>query len=180
MAIGIQCPKGLSTYGSGYCYAETTSVGNKVGIIPSFDLSSNKTIGANELSAINPGQPQQVNLQQLGQVTIYQKTVGREYAGIIETKKIMAEIDNIKKNIVILLPQLQNEKKIITAKEKKLVDMKKILEASKSSENIEKYNQLVKGYNDFLDSYKKDVKKYNESVGLYNKAIQRYNTLIKQ
>ena len=181
MAIGIQCPKDASTYGSGYCYAETTSVGNKIGIIPTFDSTSNKTIGANELSStLGSNQAQQAKLQQLGQVTIYQETSGKQYFGIIETKKIIAEIDNLKKNIETLLPQLQAQKKTIANEEKKLADMKNTLDEYQNGQNIEKYNALVSDYNNLLESYKKDVKKFNENAGLYNNSIQRYNTLIKQ
>lgn len=180
MAIGIACPKDSSTYGSGYCYAETTSVGNKIGIIPSFDSASNKAVGADELTALDSQQAQQAVLQQLTLVTIYQKTSGRQYLGIIETKKIIAEIDSLKKSIATLLPQLQAQKKTIAKEEKKLGDMKKELDAFQNDQNVEKYNELVKEYNNYLDNYKKDVKKYNEKVALYNKSVARYNILIKQ
>ncbi|NTW27606.1 MAG: hypothetical protein HGA36_04735, partial [Candidatus Moranbacteria bacterium] len=180
MAIGIACPKAASTYGSGYCYGETTSVGNKIGIVPTFDTTSNKAVGAEDLSVLDSSKTQQANLQPLGQVTIYQKTVGREYVGIIETNKIIAEISSLKKNIATLLPQLQQQKKNVASEEKKLAGMKKTLESYQNGESVEKYNALVSEYNDFLEKYKKDVKKYNEMAGLYNKAVQRYNVLIKQ
>lgn len=180
MAIGIQCPKDSSTYGDGYCYAETTSVGNKIGIVPTFDSSSNKTVGANELSTLDSSQAQQAKLQQLGQATVYQETSGKLYGGIVETKKLIVEIDRIKKTIETLLPQLQIQKKTIAKEENKLADMKKTLESYQNGQSVEKYNTLVGEYNIFLENYKKDVRKYNESAGLYNKAIQRYNTLIKQ
>ena len=180
MAIGIQCPQNYSTYGGGYCYAETTALGNKIGIIPGFDPASNKTVVAKELATLDSNQIQQVNLQQLGQVTIFQKTSGRQYAGIIQTKKIIDEIDAIKKNIDAMLPQLQAEQKNIANEEKQLRDMRSQLDAYKNDENVQKYNDLVAKYNDFLESYKNDVKKYNDNAGLYNKSIQRYNLLIKQ
>ena len=180
MAIGIACPKNLSTYDSGYCYAETTSVGNKIGIIPSFDSVSNKAVGVNELTALDSTQAQQAVLQQLTQVTIYQQTLGRQYSGIIETRKIIAEIDSLKKTIATILPELQTQKKTITKQENKLQDMKSQLESYQNGQSIEKYNELVKEYNNFLESYKKNVKKYNEKVALYNKATARYNILIKQ
>ncbi|MDD5464285.1 MAG: hypothetical protein PHP62_03990 [Candidatus Moranbacteria bacterium] len=180
MAIGIACPKNLSTYDSGYCYAETTSVGNKIGIIPSFDSVSNKAVGADELTALDSTQAQQAVLQQLTQVTIYQQTLGRQYLGIIETKKIIAEIDSLKKSITIMLPELQAQKKTIAKQEKKLEDMRNELEKLQNDQNVEKYNELVGEYNNYLENYKKTVKKYNEKVALYNKATARYNILIKQ
>ena len=178
MAIGISCPKDSSTYGSGYCYSETTSVGNKIGIIPTFDLTSNKTVDTGQLASIDS--VQNSKLQQLGQVTMYQQTSGKQYFEVIQTKKIIVEIDGLKKSMEALLPQLQAQKKTITSEEKKLADMKKTLESYQNGQNIEKYNSLVGDYNNFLENYKKDVKKYNDSVALYNKTIARYNTLIKQ
>jgi hypothetical protein len=180
MAIGIQCPQGYSTYGSGYCYAETTAMGNKIGIIPGFDPASNKTVTAKELPTFDSAQLQQANLQQLGQVTIFQKTSGKQYAEIAQTKQIASEIDSLKKTIDAMLPQLQSQQKSIAGEEKQLKDLKNQLDGYQNSQNIDNYNTLVGQYNNFLESYKKDVKKYNDNAGLYNKSIQRYNVLIKQ
>lgn len=180
MAIGIACPQNYSTYGSGYCYSETTSSGNKVGIIPSFDSESNKTISVDNFETLNSIQSQNAKLKQLGEVTIYQKTTGKEYLGIVQTQKILQEIDSLKKTIETLLPSIQSQKKSIKSQEEKLNELRNSIEQYQKDNNIEKYNSAVKKYNDFLESYKKDVKKYNNDVGLYNKAIQRYNVLIKQ
>jgi hypothetical protein len=180
MAVGIACPKQFSTYGSGYCYAETTAVGNKIGIIPDFDASSNKTVTVEELSSLDSAQTEQAKLQQLGQVTMYQKTSGAEYAGIIATQKIASEIGLLKKNIDSSLPDVLAQKKTIQDELDQLQVMKKNLDAQKNAQDIEDYNSQVKKYNDFLESYKNDVKKYNNTVTLYNNSIARYNTLIKQ
>lgn len=180
MSIGISCPQNYSTYGSGYCYAETTSSGNKIGIIPTFDATSNKTVDASALPSLDSTQSQSAKLGQLGQATIYQKTVGKEYLGIIQTQKIIAEIDSLKKTIENLFAQIQSQKKTITKEEKTMSDMKNNLDANYGNQNVEKYNSLVSQFNDFLDGYKKDTKKYNEMVTLYNKTIARYNLLIKQ
>ena len=180
MAIGIECPNDYSTYGSGYCYSETTSTGNKIGIIPSFDSVSNKAVDTSSLETLDSVQSQNAKLGQLGQVTIYQKTSGKLYSGIIQTQKIAKEIDGLKNEIEKLLPVIQSQKKSIKSQEKKLEDMRGDIEDYEKDGNIEKYNSTVKKYNDLLEEYKKDVKKYNNDVGLYNKAIQRYNVLIKQ
>jgi len=180
MAIGIECPKDSSTYGSGYCYGETTSVGNKIGIIPTIDVTSNKTVGAAELSSIDSTQAQQAKLQQLGQVTMYQQTSGKQYFEVIETKKIIAEIDSLKKTMETLLPKLQTQKKIVIKEENQLADMRKKLESYQNDQNIENYNSMVSDFNDLLEKYKKDAKNYNEKVALYNKTTTRYNVLIKQ
>ena len=180
MAIGVQCPKDSSTYGSGYCYGETTAVGNKIGIIPSFDVSTNKTVSVGELSAFDASQTQQSNLQQLGQVTIFQQTTGKEYDGVAQTQEDMTEIDSLKKNIDTTLPELQAMKKNIDDEQNNLQNMRNELDTYKNSQNIEKYNAEVGNYNDYLKNYQKDVKSYNSSVTLYNQSIARYNVLIKQ
>jgi hypothetical protein len=180
MAIGIECPKNYSTYGSGYCYAETTATGNRIGVVPSFDKSTNKTVIAAELATFDSSQVQQLNLQQLGQVTIFQKTIGKQYAGVVETKKIADELDALRKKIDAMLPQLQAQQKLIKNEENKLNSLKNNFETAQNQQDGGKYNNLVGEYNDFLESYKKDVKKYNDSASLYNKSIARYNVLIKQ
>jgi Skp family chaperone for outer membrane proteins len=180
MAIGIACPQNYSTYDSGYCYAETTAVGNKIGIIPDFDPGSNKTVIAKELTAFDANQPQQASSQQLGTATIFQKTSGKQYSGIIQTEKIASEIESLKKTINDMLPKLQVQQKLIAAEEKELKNLKNDLEALQNNQNVEKYNTLVGKYNNLFATYKKDVKKYNDSAALYNKSIQRYNVLIKQ
>ncbi|MDD5397093.1 MAG: transglutaminase-like domain-containing protein [Candidatus Moranbacteria bacterium] len=180
MAIGIQCPQSSSTYGSGYCYAETTAVGNKIGIIPDFDPASNKTVAIKELPTLDSSQVERQNLQQLGQVTIFQKTSGKQYVEIVQTKQIANEIDGLKKTIDVMLPQLQLQQKNISSEEKQLNDLKNQLGTYQQGQNIEKYNSMVKKYNDFIETYKNDVKNYNDKAGLYNKTIARYNVLIKQ
>lgn len=179
MAIGIQCPKEYSTYGSGYCYAETTATGNKIGVVPELDSASNKTVTASELS-FDFGNEQQNNLKELGQVMVYQKTSGKEYRGIVQTQKNIKETENLKKSINVMKKELTAENKKIQDEETQLKKMQNELDELKNEQNVEKYNELVKKYNNYLEDYKKDVKKYNESVALYNKAIARYNILIKQ
>lgn len=180
MALGIECPKNSSTYGSGYCYAETTAVGNKIGIIPNIDQTSNKTVGAGELSSFDLNNTQQNNLKQLGQVTIFQETSGRLYGGLAATEKTIAEISQLKKQIDSLLVLLNSLKKTVSEEDSELKAMQNDLEKYQKSQNIEKYNALVEKYNDLLETYQKDAKKYNSKVTLYNQTIARYNLLIKQ
>ncbi len=180
MAIGIQCPKANSTYGSGYCYSETTAEGNKIGIVPSFDSASNKTVNVAKLTELSLDQANLAAVGQLGQVVILQKTEGREYLGIIKTEKIIAEINQLKISFEKTLPMINEQKKIVAAAEEKLTEWKNDLNKYEKRQEFEKYNALVEKYNKLFEQYKKDVKKLNDIVGLYNKTIQRYNTLIRQ
>ncbi|NTV41583.1 MAG: hypothetical protein HGA61_04925 [Candidatus Moranbacteria bacterium] len=180
MAIGIKCPKSYSTYGSGYCYGETTSIGNKIGIIPQFDIQSKKTAEIAEIADFDQTQRQQASFQDLGQVKIYQASDGKEYAGIIEIKKIESEISQLKTRMKTLLEQISPQKETIANEITELELQKNVLEKLKDDQNFEKYNASVEKYNALLEKYKKDSKAYNENVTLYNRAVARYNVLIKQ
>jgi hypothetical protein len=180
MAIGIACPKSYSTYGSGYCYGETTSTGNKIGIIPQFDIQSKKTVELAEIGTFDSEQNQQASLQELGKVVIYQATKGREYDGIIETKKIENEISQLKIKMKTVLDQLMAQKKVVNAETANLKVQKSDLDNFKDDQNFEKYNAKVQNYNTLLEKYRKDVKLYNANVALYNQTVARYNLLIKQ
>jgi hypothetical protein len=177
MAVAVECPKKYSTYGSGYCYAETTSGGNKIGIIPSIDTESNKTV---DLLSYDPEQIQKMNLEELGEVKIFLPTRGKQYSGIIETQKIINEINSLKKKISSALPKLKSLKKTIEEEEKKLESMEEDMEKYKDKGDIDKYNELVEKFNELLKKYKKDVEEYNEQASLYNGYIKKYNSLIKQ
>lgn len=177
MSVAVQCPKNYSTYGSGYCYAETTSTGNKIGIIPNIDADSNKTV---DLSSYSLDKIQTLNLKELGQVTILLASQGKEYSGIVETEKISNEIDSLKKKMEALLPKLKSQKNEIADEEKKLKKWENDLEEYKDAGEYEKYNSLVEEFNDLIGQYKKDVKKYNSDAELYNQYVERYNVLIKQ
>ncbi|HEX8974127.1 MAG TPA: transglutaminase-like domain-containing protein [Patescibacteria group bacterium] len=177
MALGIQCPQNYSTYGSGYCYAETTSVGNKIGIIPSLDSQSNKTV---DLAALDPTKNQQINLQQLGQVTIYDAYQGREYDGIIATQKIESEIAELSQSIQALIPKIAAQKTAIASQQQDLQDLKSKMDNLKNSQNVSSYNALVPKYNSMVENYQKAVKNFNNAVNLYNSQVARYNLLITQ
>ena len=180
MSIGIECPSNYSNYNNGYCYAETTSIGNKIGIIPNFDSTTNKTVDISQLASIDPTTDQQIKLGQLGQVTVFQKLEGNQYAGIIETKKIESEIFQLNSKISSLLDIIKKQKPQISSEEKNLNDLKNQMNNQKSAGNIDNFNSNVAKYNDLLEKYKNDVKNFNNNVSLYNKAVGRYNELIKQ
>ncbi len=180
MAVAVECPQDHSTYSSGYCYAETTSSGNKIGVIPGFDNQSNKPVEIKQLSSYDAGQIQQLNLQTLGQVTILLPTQGNLYSGIIQTEKIASAIEQLQKDMAVLLPQLQTQKSVVSGEENSLQGIKSDLEKYSAAGNIDKYNAAAEKYNNLLSALKKDLQKYNASVNLYNQDVQKYNALIKQ
>lgn len=179
MAIGIQCPKEYSTYGSGYCYAETTSVGNKIGIVPQLKTGIGKAVGEEQLAYFDESQDSSDGKTTLTEVKIFQETVGKEYRGIIQTIKINKEIETLKNEINVLSGELKKLKNKIDEYEKDLADRKKELDKYLKNDEIDKYNKGIKKYNELLEEYKDEVKNYNSKVNLYNKKVARYNYLIK-
>lgn len=180
MALGVECPQDYSNYDSGYCYVETTSVGNKVGVIPDFDTQSGKATDIKQIDFYDSNQNQPANFQKLSQVEIVLPKKGKQYLGIIQTEKIAKQIEQLKKEMETLSIQLISQRKKINSELKMLEDLKDDLKKYERDENIDKYNATVEKYNNLLSEYKKDLKKYNNSVTLYNADVKKYNTLIKQ
>ena len=178
MAVGIECPKDYSTYGSGYCYAETTSVGNKIGIIPDFDKVTNKTISARTISNFDANQQQQIKVAQLGQVTMYQQTSARLYAEIIQTIKTINDINDLKKKLNSMSADIQDQKKTIASEYQDLQDIKKASDKYQKNQDIENYNALADKFNKLLANYNSNVKKFNSNVSIYNKIVAQYNALV--
>lgn len=177
MAIGIQCPKQDSTYGSGYCYAETTATGNKIGIIPSLDPTTNKASAL--IAAQNFDTQQQDATKQLGEVKIYDESTGASYGAIANTVTEQQQLDNLQKDIKNIAGDLASKKSHINADGNALESLKSNLEALKNSGNYQKYNAQVNGYNDQVKSYQNEISVYNNEVSLYNQKVKSYNALLQ-
>lgn len=180
MAAAVECPQDYSSYKSGYCYVETTSVGNKIGIIPNFDAQSGKAVDMQQLSDYDQNQDQLSKIQKLGQVEIFLPVQGKQYSGIIQTAKIISRILQLLKEMEDLSEKIILQKEEIKKQAENLDDLAKDLKKYANDQNIEKYNIAAEKYNDLLSDYKKDVKEYNNNVAIYNKKIKEYNILIKQ
>ncbi|HOX10613.1 MAG TPA: hypothetical protein P5323_03470 [Candidatus Moranbacteria bacterium] len=180
MAAAVECPQNYSNYDSGYCFVETTSTGNKIGIIPDFDMGSGKAAEVKQLTDYDSVSTQTTRIKELGQVKIILPKEGKEYAGIIQTQKIANQIVQLKKDMQALSYKIGSLKNVIDGEVEDLEDMQDDLKKYKKEGNIEKYNTVVEKYNNLLEEYKKDLEKYNSSVTLYNADVKKYNTLIKQ
>lgn len=179
MSVGVQCPVEYSSYGSGYCYTETTSVGNRIGMIPDLNSLNNQAEAVKELSYFDYSQADQFDVKKLGPVKIYQKTQGKIYSGVIQTMKISKDIENLGWAITAAKKELVALKKEIDSDEAKLEEMGKKLNKLSKNEDYEEYNKLVPKYNDLLSDTKDEIKSYNKKVETYNQKINTYNSLIK-
>lgn len=181
MAIGIQCPKQYSTYGSGYCYAETTMPGHKIGIIPEMDSSKNKAVAVRELSSFgSEDDSKSETVKELGNADIYQKTVAGEYKGIIETVEINNEIQQLQKSTTTLRSRLLQMQKEIADLDSQLENTRRKMNKLENEGDVDGYNKLVSPYNKKVKESEVAVEKYNVLVDQYNKQTSRYNSLIRQ
>jgi len=178
MDLVIKCPMEYSQENSGYCYAETTSIGFKIGMIPDFD-QKNRAVANQELKNFEETQFEQFDYKRLGTPKIFQKREGKFYNGISKTIAIAKEIDSLKISIQNLARELSASKKEIEDQQKKLKDLTNDLNKLKKAEKYDEYNEKVDDYNDLAKDYKKDIDKYNSLIKTYNQKVSRYNYLIK-
>jgi len=180
MAVGVRCPKEYSNYDSGYCFVETTSIGNKIGIIPELKSNVGSAVGSEQVAFFEENRiKNQSSVTKLTDVKIFQATEGNEYKGIIQTIKTNKEIELLKKELEVLSDELFKLKSDIGKAEAYLADKKSSLEKYLKEWDIKKYNERAEIYNDALSEYEDLIKIYNKKVKSYNEKAARYNALIK-
>lgn len=179
MAIGVACPLQYSNYESGYCFVETTSLGNKIGMIPDLIPKSRIATSAIEINTTENNQLSSIEYQPLGNVEILNKTTGKEYTGIIATIGTQKELERLRKAIDGYGQTLLVVNKEIEKQKSELDKMEKKLKSLKKDENYTDYNNLVDDYNKLLSLVKKNIKEYNKQVATNNAAVLRYRTLAK-
>lgn len=178
MAVGVQCPLAYSNYESGYCFVETTSLGNRIGMIPELIPKSRIAVSNVAVSVTEDGQAVgEASYQSLGNVEILNQTDGKEYRGIIATIGTQKELERLRKTIenrnrelAVLGADIDSQKKALDAMEKKLKNLK-------DDERYDDYNDLVKKFNKALTAAQKDIKSYNDQVAANNAAVTRYRDL---
>ena len=180
MAAGVKCPQKYSAYNSGYCYVETTSPGNKIGMIPDLEAGTNRTAAMEELSYFNEDLSENTRLKKLGEVEIFLKSDGKTYNGIVKTFETLEEINSLKQDIFSESGRLTNLAKHLKTYQDKLEKMAKKLEKLKADNNYDGYNQLVPEYNNLAFLYKQKVNEYNRGVDVYNQKVERYNKLVRE
>ncbi|OGI31006.1 MAG: hypothetical protein A2271_05115 [Candidatus Moranbacteria bacterium RIFOXYA12_FULL_35_19] len=179
MAVGILCPVEFSSYDSGYCYAETTSSGFRIGMIPDIDSQKGSAVPMEKKNYSSDSELSQFDAKNLGTPEIFPVSEGKTYSGIANSLALAKKIDALSQEIKILEKNLTAQKNDFTQDENKLLEMEKKLKKLEKKKDYEEYNDLVEDYNDLLKKYKKKIKTYNEQVDLYNQKINYYNSLIK-
>lgn len=166
MALGVSCPGQYSSYNSGYCFAETTAVGNRIGLIP--ELKEDRQATSPQAMPSYSETQSSTSTKKLSDPLVVSKTTGLSYEGIIKTIALLDNINTFKSDLGTLNSQ-------ITADENSLQELGAELEGYKSTGEIEKYNALVPTYNSLLSKIKDEISEYNAKVQNYNTLILQFN-----
>jgi len=179
MSIGIKCPQNYSAYDSGYCYVETTSPGNKIGIIPELDITNNNASSAKEIEYFNDNENAPSNSKTIGAAKIINTSDGKAYGGIIQTIATQQNIAELKTFLNKEKVALSSIKISLKENQDAVADLKDEMDKLLSKENYSEYNNLVPKYNGQIKDYQKDLKVYNKRIEIYNQKVNEYNKLIK-
>lgn len=144
MAVGVKCPIEYSNYESGYCFLETTSLGNKIGMIP--DLIPKTRVATSNIK---------IELIDSNQVEIMSKVDGKEYTGIVSTINTQREIEQLKKSIDSHKSNLEELDEQIKKQEKKIEKMDKKLKKMLKNDDYNDYEDTADDYDDLYSQYKK-------------------------
>ncbi len=175
MAVAVACPASSDTYDSGYCFVETTSPGNKIGIIPELVPESRV---ATALIPIEDTQADQASedYQPLGRVEVLNMTPGKMYTATAETIKKRDELARMQETIHRLKRELDQKKAAILSEEQVISQYDSRLAKLKRAKDSAGYNELVKPYNQAVDRLAAHVSAYNRLASESNALIRRYNT----
>jgi len=184
MALGIKCPTEYSNYDSGYCFLETTSLGNKIGSPPNLSKEFGTATSKVELTDFSNDSTES-DYSPLGRIEVLNKTDGLTYTGVIDTFNTQKEIDNLFYTIRKMDGELNAERKDLNNRDneiEKMVD--KLDKLAKSAKNgsmsaYNEYEDLYSKYKKAYSSFEKDRKEFNKKVAERNQLNTRYNGLIR-
>lgn len=181
IAVGVQCPLEYSNYDSGYCFLETTSLGNKIGSTPSIIKDSG--IAASEIVLSDFGaDATEDQSNPLGKIEVVNKTSGLVYTGIIDTIKTQKEIDNLLYTVRKMDSELNASRRDLDNRDGeigKMVDKLDKLAKSDDSNAYDDYNRLYSKYKKAYSDFEKDRKAFNAKIATRNQLNNKYNSLVK-
>ena len=184
MAIGVKCPVEYSNYDSGYCFLETTSLGNKIGSPPNLSKEFGTATSKIELSDFSNDSTES-GYSPLGKIEILNKTDGLAYTGVIDTFNTQKEIDNLFYAIRKMDGELNASRKDLDNQDEKIGNIvDKLDRLAKSSKNgsmsaYNDYNDLYPSYKKAVSNFEKDRKAFNAKIATRNQLNSRYNSLIR-
>lgn len=177
MAVGVKCPLEYSNYDSGYCFLETTSLGNKIGWKPNISKKFGMATSKLELGDFS-NDTTETEYNPLGKIEILNKIDGKEYTGIIETRATERELSSLSTSIRKMDQELKISDKKLNAEEDHLDRMEnKLKKMEKDIDNYEDYKDYYDKYEKAYKSLGKDIKSYNKKVDARNQLNDRYSNL---
>ncbi|MDO8507648.1 MAG: transglutaminase-like domain-containing protein [bacterium] len=204
MAVGVQTPKGYTSFNTDYSYVETTSPGYKVGQLPSIDKNTGGAKKA-ELDKVSGSQgneliPQFPESDFSPPSEIIKISDGKEYQRIIEItndinrlKSLVAEINSANTGIAAYKTELKNAegqaqsaRDELSQAESKVNNAKNIYKSDSTEGNYasytaayDEYQSVYKNTRSVINGYNSKVNQYNSAIGQLNGLIDEYNKLIK-
>jgi len=171
-AAAVQCPIDKSTYGSGYCYVETTNY-FPIGTLP-------QTVSSNA-SANSPTQIEDV-FKTDGFTTLekYQMTDAGIYNGIENTMNRVAAIVSMRNNILNAQTEINLLKTEVEALAAELLTIQAQMRAYQDAGNVAAYNGLVPQYNEKVAVYNTKVSNQKLKIDLYNAYVSDYNKALNE
>jgi flagellar biosynthesis chaperone FliJ len=166
-AAGIACTNQYSLAGSGYCYIETTNY-FPLGVIP-------RMISSGQAENSQLGLVGLFDESGLGRIETYQKTSGRLYYRISETRQKVAELNNLKLELTNRETEIDSLADDLQAQENAINSLKSQLDAYYNNGQLSQYNNLVPTYNSAISQYNSDLAAYQVKITEYNALIASYN-----
>ena len=190
IAPAIKCPKEYSSYNSGYCFAEVTELGFRIGEIPLTDIDTGipkvriKAEFYAELFSEERGT--ELNLSELKNARVYEITDGNTYQKIIETAQIIQNIETLEKElnklkgIIILLENEVNQlESSVNYYDQQVEVAYRRHEILRDRASYNEYTRLYSQYESVYNKYESKVNGCDREIVKYNKLVEEYNTLIE-
>ena len=172
-AVGITCPIADSTAQSGYCYIETTNF-FPIGIVP-------QSLSANGVAQTDTGDINNLfSSQSLGVLEVYQKTSGKSYDGITNTKATVETLKGLKNAMTTSKTEIDAAKVALDAAKAQADALYAQLLAYQASGDTESYNDLVPQYNTAAANYNNQAANYQLKISVYNQYVSQYNNGLKE
>ncbi len=181
MAVGIKCPVEYSNYDSGYCFLETTSLGNKIGSPPNLSKEFGTATSKVELSDFSNDSTES-DYSPLGRIEVLNKIDGLAYTGVIDTFNTQKEIDNLLATIRKMDRELDASRKDLDNQDDevgKMSDKLKKLEKNLDYDNYDEYKNYYSKYNKAYSNFEKDRKVFNAKIATRNQLNDKYNSLVR-
>lgn len=179
MALGIQCDSQYANYQSGYCYAETTNTGFKIGMIPDVDPKTSQSIALKKIGNFGTV-ASQFDTQKLSTPVLSNNTEGKTYALIGNTIALSKKLDSLMVNIQSMNKNLLVQQSEIKELEEKVKEENNELQELTNNSKIDKYFDRLPQFLKDYEKFKKQAEQYNSQVKTYNNQVKTYNNLLDQ